>query len=114
MANKICRINGTYEFPIDFMSERASYNEVTKKYEPVLRFQTPLSEGNNFIFDLIPYMGITITSIEICDTETKESVVMSSTYDTIIDASTNFPQNTSEEDYHGQVMFSSSTYAQVN
>lgn len=108
MANKICRLNGTYEFPFDFMAERASYNESTRSYEPVLRFQVSLSEINNFVIDLIPYMGITITSIEIIDTQTQQTFTMPSAYDTIVDVSTNFPQ---AGENSGQVIFTNNVYA---
>ena len=110
MSKRICRINGTYDFPFEFMSERASYNQATRSYEPVLRFQASLGEKNTFVLDLIPYMGQPITSIEIFDSETNESFTMPEAYDTIVDVSTNFPQ---VGEHSGQIIFSNSAYANL-
>ena len=108
MANKVCRINGTYEFPFDFMSERASYNEVTHSYEPILRFQANLANYNSFVVDLIPFMGNSVTSIEVVNIETQETINLSEAYDTIIDVSTNFPQS---GEMSGQIVFTNYQYA---
>lgn len=110
MSKKICRINGEYEFEFDFFGERASYNEARGVYEPLLRFQTNLTEANNYVFNLMPLMGTKITSIELINPDTGDIVRLSSTYDMILDVSTDFPQFDVQY-YRGHAVFGSSEYS---
>ena len=111
MARKICRINGgEFEFEFDFFGERASYNETRDIYEPILRFQTNLVEENNFVFNLMPLMGKKITSLELYNPETGDTVKMSPVYDMSLDVSTDFPQFDIQY-YRGHAVFGSSQYS---